>query len=358
VAAAPAGAPSPGAGPAPDPTESRRDRLAERRVRLGAAQRAALEERLRSGAVTAVSMPAGETAGGAASAGPRCLVPLRPGGDGPPLFLVHPAGGDVLCFQALATHLAPGRPVYGLQSWGLIDGAEPDATIEAMAERYVEEVRRVQREGPCHLAGWSLGGGLAFEMARRLESAGAPAGLLAVIDTVPRLADLGLPELDPGAAPDDARWLMHVVEYAEGLSGRSLGLGYEALRALPAAAQVGRVAGALTGAGLLPAGAGARYLERLLAVFKTNCRAAGAYRPGRYGGSVVLFRAARDAPGQEAEPDLGWGRYAGRPVAVEAVPGTHVTLLAEPHVRELAARLDDWLTRLERAPRAITVEAS
>jgi thioesterase domain-containing protein len=195
-------------------------------------------------------------------------------------------------------------------------------------------------------------------MARRLESAGAPAGLLAVIDTVPRLADLGLPELDPGAAPDDARWLMHVVEYAEGLSGRSLGLGYEALRALPAAEQVGRVAGALTGAGLLPAGAGARYLERLLAVFKTNCRAAGAYRPGRYGGSVVLFRAARDAPGQEAEPDLGWGRYAGRPVAVEAVPGTHVTLLAEPHVRELAARLDDWLTRLERAPRAITVEAS
>jgi thioesterase domain-containing protein len=232
-------------------------------------------------------------------------------------------------------------------------------------------VRRVRPEGPVHLAGWSLGGGLAFEAARRLEADGARLGLLGVIDTVPRLADLHLPELDPSSDLDDARWLMHIVEYAEGLSGRALGLTYEGLRAVQAAEGLRRLGAALAGAGLLAPGAGERYLGRLLEVFKTNCRAAGSYRPRPYGGPVVLFRAADGAPdgtadsapaGGEAEPgggpDLGWGRYSGRPVAVETVPGTHVTLLAEPAVRELAARLDGWLARLEAVPRPVTEEAS
>jgi hypothetical protein len=39
-------------------------------------------------------------------------------------------------------------------------------------------------------------------------------------------------------------------------------------------------------------------------------------------------------------------------VAVETVPGTHVTLLAEPHVRVLARRLNERLRRADDRPRA------
>ncbi len=62
----------------------------------------------------------GETEGETGS----ILVPIQARGTEPPLFLVHPAGGDVLCFAGLARHLGPDQPVYGLQSRGLGGGRE------------------------------------------------------------------------------------------------------------------------------------------------------------------------------------------------------------------------------------------
>ena len=393
--------PAAGAQPAADAAAGRKDRLAERRSKLSAAQREALSRRLR-GAATGARESAARPAGAASGGGP-CLVPLQPAGERPPLFLVHPAGGDVLCFGALAEALGPrsgapgggaGRPVYGLQSRGLVEGEAPHGTIEEMAAGYLEEARRVRPAGPLHLAGWSLGGTVAFEMACQMERSGdagsagaARAGLVAVLDTVPGLGDLLPAELDG----DDARWLTFIVEYAEGLSGRRLGITYETLAGLPLEAQLARLGGALGAAGLLPAvggGSPARYLARLLQVFKANCRALGGYRPGTLAGPLVLFRAADrgaaeaagpvpEAPGipvsadptspadpvgpvdpadsadpadpvdRPDRPDGGWAAHTLGPVAVETVPGTHITLLAEPHVRTLAERLAEWLDRAD-----------
>ncbi len=374
--------PAAAARPPEAPADARRarlaERLAERKAHLTPEQRAALERRLGGG-----SRP--DRAARAAEAPPErpSLVPLQEAGTLPPLFLVHPAGGDVLCFQLLAHYLtrnlsgdlsgnltgdggeAPRspssgkleRPVWGLQSRGLVAGVAADTSIEAMAAHYVDEIEALRAahgapgDPPVHLAGWSLGGVVALEMARELRRRGRATGLLAILDTTPRIGEL----VPAGLEDDDARWLMHMVEYAEGLSGRRLGLGYEDLAALAAAgtaAQLDRVAAALGSAGLLPVGAGRGYLGRLLAVFKSNCRAVARYEPGPSPGAITLFRAA-DSPEADPEVDLevgpaaalaadptfGWGALSAEPVTVETVPGTHITLLAEPHVQELARRL-------------------
>ncbi|MGD2115390.1 MAG: hypothetical protein PVG07_10075, partial [Acidobacteriota bacterium] len=103
-------------------------------------------------------------------------------------------------------------------------------------------------------------------------------------------------------------------------------------------------------------GGAVRYLARLLDVFKANCRAVAGYRPGIYPGPITLFRTGSDpdpVSGSGPEPDgtRGWSAHSPEPVAVETVPGDHITLLAEPHVRVLARRLHERLRRADDRPR-------
>ncbi|HEV2734381.1 MAG TPA: amino acid adenylation domain-containing protein, partial [Longimicrobiaceae bacterium] len=116
------------------------------------------------------------------------LVPIRPGGKRTPLFLVHPVGGDVLAYAPLARHLDREQPVYGLRSRGLAPGAEPARTVEEMARDYLAALREARPAGPYRLGGWSMGGVVAYEMARRLEAAGERVERLVLVDAhVPAL---------------------------------------------------------------------------------------------------------------------------------------------------------------------------
>ena len=110
------------------------------------------------------------------------LVPIRPGGSKPPLFFVHPLGGNVLGFKDFAQHLDDARPLFGLQAHGLISGQDPLSSIEAMAESYLLHLKREQPTGPYHLGGISLGGVIALEMALQLREMGEDVAYLLIGD--------------------------------------------------------------------------------------------------------------------------------------------------------------------------------
>src|SRR5205814_1524831 len=111
------------------------------------------------------------------------LVPLRAGTSSRPLFLVHALGGDVLHLRPLALALDTDRPVHGLQARGLDPRYEPHTTVEEMAASYVEVIRAAQPDGPVAVAGYSLGGLVAYEIARRLRATGTAVDALGLIDT-------------------------------------------------------------------------------------------------------------------------------------------------------------------------------
>ncbi len=118
------------------------------------------------------------------------LVPLQTGASGRrPLFCVHPVGGEVVAYRPLARHLGAGQPVYGLQS-----PDPPLADLREMAGRYAAAVREVQPEGPYRLAGWSMGGVVAYEMARQLQALGEKVEVLALIDSISPTRWAGEPE--------------------------------------------------------------------------------------------------------------------------------------------------------------------
>jgi aspartate racemase len=113
------------------------------------------------------------------------LVPLHPQGSKPPLFLVHGWGGDVFVFLDLARLLPPDQPIYGIQAVGL-DGKSPrHISIEEMAAHYVKEIVSFQTDGPIYLAGFSMGGVIAYEMARQLHRLGRRVAMLALLDSGP-----------------------------------------------------------------------------------------------------------------------------------------------------------------------------
>lgn len=111
------------------------------------------------------------------------LVPLKPKGSKPPLYIVHGANHHVLIFNELAQKLDKEQPVYGLQSRGLNGIAEPHASIDEMAKDYISEIVASNPEGPYALAGFSYGGIVAFEMARQLIAQGRKVKILAQFDT-------------------------------------------------------------------------------------------------------------------------------------------------------------------------------
>ena len=100
------------------------------------------------------------------------LVLLKPGDGLPPVFFIHGVGGNVVGLLPMTRRMTYQGAVIGIQARGL-DGREPPhATVEAMAAEYLREVKARQPDGPYYLCGYSFGGLVAFEMARRLREVG------------------------------------------------------------------------------------------------------------------------------------------------------------------------------------------
>ncbi|MFK7935305.1 MAG: alpha/beta fold hydrolase, partial [Saprospiraceae bacterium] len=110
------------------------------------------------------------------------LIPIRPTGTKLPIYLVHGGGLHVLFYQTLVQHLGDDQPVYALQARGLNGDEEPLDRIEDMAAHYLSEIQELNPEGPYHFAGYSLGGLIAWEMAKQVREQGKQVGLLALFD--------------------------------------------------------------------------------------------------------------------------------------------------------------------------------
>jgi amino acid adenylation domain-containing protein len=264
------------------------------------------------------------------------LVPLRPGGSRTPLFLVHPVGGEVMAYSALTRRLHPEQPVYALRSRGIEPGEKPSWTVEEMARDYLAAIRRVQPAGPYRLGGWSMGGVVAYEMARQLEAAGEETEKLVLIDSqVPWLHD------PKRTLPRDEILLVQSFAQDLGLAGGRMPAPDAETRAAGGLAYLRRLLEGAHASGLVPGGLDLGRMQHLYGIFRINLTAAYEYRPGSYGGPVTLLRATerRLAERLFRKKSMGWERVVRR-LEVRMVPGTHYTMVREPRVEALAREVE------------------
>ncbi|MEM6455473.1 MAG: alpha/beta fold hydrolase, partial [Acidobacteriota bacterium] len=223
------------------------------------------------------------------------LVPLQTGGAHPPLFLIHPAGGNVYCFRALAGLVGDERSLLAFRARGLKDDEAPLETIEDLAAFYLEAIRHRQPSGPYLLGGSSMGGMVAWEIAHRLRAAGETVALVALFDTY------GPGHLPP--APEGPPPAMPGVD----LHG--------------------------------PRPADERALLRVRHVLGVNARAMHAYRPPALDAPAVFLRASERRENEPDHPERAWIDLAEDGLAVHVVPGGHTGMFEPPHVERLARQL-------------------
>lgn len=256
-----------------------------------------------------------------------CLVPLQREGNKKPLFLVHPAGGTVFCYQALVEHMGPDRPIYGLQAVGLDHVRPPHETVQDMVAHYVAAIRSVQPKGPYLLGGWSLGGNLAFAMARQLVQEGEQVELLALLDAG---------ALPPHRDPTDEDFLPIIMALFPGDDEMTL----ERLRQMSPEEHFAYFSQRALKAGIVLPSFSQEMAGHVFDVFKANLKAMWEYRPGPYPGKITLF-ASQEQPTQidvAQDPYLGWGAYAAE-VELHRIPGKHLDIIREPYVQVLADQL-------------------
>ncbi|AVT28459.1 non-ribosomal peptide synthetase [Plantactinospora sp. BC1] len=236
------------------------------------------------------------------------LLPLRAGTAPDALFCVHPVAGIAWVYAGLLRHLPPDLPVYGLQARRLSDPDAAPASLAAMAEDYLAEIRAARPRGPYHLLGWSFGAGVAHEIATRLQAEGEHVTLV-MLDGYPAR---------PGRAgalhPDDPENLRRLLA--------SLGLD-DGVGPAPAPADVltaiRRPGGALAD---LPE----RAVPALARAFAENSALAGSVSGRIYRGDLVFFRAAADEAAGERDPGA-WRPYVSGEIVVHDVASTHHRLL-------------------------------
>ena len=313
------------------------------------------------------------------------LIPIRPGGDKLPIFMVHDGNGETLLYRTLALQLSPGHPVYGLQPEMRPDGSFVNTRITDMAAAHIEKMRSVQPHGPYLLAGLCAGGVISFEMARQLEDAGEQTLFVGIIDAAdvkaaerPFLATqarLGrfLATLSDDPTASTARRLANAlpvmarktVNYVKWEVESRLEKLHNARKVKSLREQAGgdhAEATAGPSSANTPATTPAITYLHLYEIAHREHEPRGQFASGE----VALFRATAgdgsegDIPFFEkySDPLLGWGPRVKGGVELVPVPGGHSSALQEPHVRVLSAelqrRIDAALAKAE-ARRAAAV---
>jgi acetoacetyl-CoA synthetase len=260
------------------------------------------------------------------------LVPIKEGGAALPFYIIHGLGGNVIELFKLGRLLDYEGPVYAIQAQGVDGQAEPFYSIEDMADAYIEAIRARQTDGPYRLSGYSLGGLVAFEMARRLEADGELVDPLILLDTT----------VDERYWPKTA-WLRKMVAIARKrlLELKTIpprqALQYMAERVRGMSRQLQFRSGTFLHSVLENSALEMRELDvprPLLRVRASALDAMAAYRPGKYGGDVVLMRCVeRNSLSYDAAPL--WASLS-RKLVIHQVAGNHENMVREPAVETLA----------------------
>ncbi|GAB4262790.1 MAG: hypothetical protein Kow0080_00450 [Candidatus Promineifilaceae bacterium] len=277
------------------------------------------------------------------------LVEVQKGAPGKrPFYCVHGGGGHVLVFARLADRLGTDQPLYAFQARGLDGTQRPLHRIEEMAIHYVAELRKHQPEGPYQLGGYSMGGAVAFEMARILYQQGQQVDLLAIIDTPAQPSHLqkvhyAIARLTKWLNLTDAQqlklflFMRHRLWLSPGQNMRVF------LRSLRRKIRVQRVPDRASD-GKPPISyeePGVQEDRRIQLISAINVTAFYLYVPGYYPGKVTLFRSTEgyDDPYRDtAVPHMGWHKVAAE-VETLSIPGRHYDIMMEDPGLEALAKL-------------------
>ena len=267
----------------------------------------------------------------------RAIRAKGEGSDKIPVFVFHAAGGSTVVYEPLLKRLPADTPMYGIE--------RVEGSIEERAAEYVPKLMEIGGNGPFVLAGWSLGGVLAYACAIGLKRAGADVRFVGLIDAV-RPGE----EIPQTKEETRARWDRYARFAERTFNVQVPEIPYEQLEELDDEGQVQFVLDAVSQSGVqIPGG----IIEHQRTSYLDQ-RAIDTAEIEPYDGQVTLYMADRyhdDAIYFEPryatrKPDGGWGEFVSD---LEVVPigGEHIQAIDEPYIAKVGAHMSEALNRIE-----------
>jgi len=233
------------------------------------------------------------------------ILPLRPFGNLPPLFCVHPAGGLSWCYSGLLHHITADYPIYGLQAHSFNQPEILPETLQEMVADYLDHIRAIQPAGPYHLLGWSFGGLVAYSLATHLRRQGEQVALLVLLDSCPPDPEL------PRDLPNEQEVIDWFLKDALGCDPAIPGeRPMQILTLKELLRQKESVFSNLED----------QYLELIPRIFRNNLRLAGSFVPETFDGDLLFFAAVEDSP---APPVDAWRPYVRGQITIRQIACRH-----------------------------------
>jgi thioesterase domain-containing protein/acyl carrier protein len=260
----------------------------------------------------------------------KSLVPIKSSGSKIPLYIVHGEGLNVLNFSNLSLHMDSEQPIYGLQAKGL-DGVEtPLDSITDIAKHYVSEIIEHNPLGPYAIAGYSIGGFIAIEMARQLELMNKEIKMLAIFDT------------DAEYTESMKKWYVILPKKMKRYLPELLGGSRSLSKQLVAIADQKRIA-LSNKLGISKKPESKEFYVLLDKIKVKHHYALNNYKLTPFNSPVHLFKAKICVHYNDDIEYLGWRKFALNGVNQYLVSGDHLTMLMPPNVTEFAAVLQTAL---------------
>ncbi|RAV07812.1 polyketide synthase [Mycolicibacterium sp. GF69] len=254
-----------------------------------------------------------------------------------PVYVFHAAGGSTVVYEPLLKRLPADTPVYGIE--------RVEGSIEERAAEYVPKLLELNGDRPFVLAGWSLGGVLAYACAIGLKQAGADVRFVGLIDAV-RAGE----EIPQTQEETRARWDRYARFAERTFNVEVPEIPYEELEKLDDEGQVKFVLDVVSQSGVqIPGG----IIEHQRTSYLDQ-RAIDTAEIKPYDGKVTLYMADRyhdDAIYFEPRyatrrPDGGWGEFVSE-LDVVPIGGEHIQVIDEPYIAKVGAHMSEALNRIE-----------
>ncbi|NWF69420.1 MAG: amino acid adenylation domain-containing protein [Chloroflexi bacterium] len=268
------------------------------------------------------------------------IIKIQPHGSRPPFFCV---GGGVIDLNHLARQLGNDQPFYALHWQGLAAHQTLSASVDMVAEAFIEEIKSIQPRGPYYLGGCFASGLVAVEIARRLKEQGEEVAFLAAIATVPRprtVAERAQGKVTKILLGGPAKWrdtlttvyneILHIGETIENIQHifwkGAVRLSKITGRPLPFVLRTG-------------------LYEEFAVRRATNNYVAPAF----YDGEMTLFLPPGWYDSFSVRPQWGWGEVLANTPQVYKIPGDPCTIFSAENVPVLGAQLKALLIRAQEA---------
>lgn len=237
------------------------------------------------------------------------LVPIQTQGLRPPLFAVH-----TISLLDLPRYLGNDQPLYFLRYGMAAESGNRSVHLppmEELASHYINELQRVQPQGPYYLIGFSFGGMIAYEMACQLLENGHRVNFVGMLDT--HLTDEK--QLLPYHRIIHNFFRQSPSRLVRGIKNKITDL-------------------------VKPYKYGSGFWPHIYTLAPDKaCR--NNYQPKSYKGRVTLFQGWdwETTLFSKAPAELAWTQLLGDRIDVQQVSGAHSDICKEPHVKILAAKI-------------------